>query len=120
MGEAGSVRQVRTSRRLARHTARGKTDNLALTDKLSSKENRSTELLTRSDGDVLNSSDLFLVFPVSSEYYRTAQPCARTAGSCWGQRLLSFITAGEVTSVAQDNNKEDEITTADLWDTSVL
>ncbi|CAM4632872.1 unnamed protein product [Leuciscus chuanchicus] len=44
MGEAGSVRQVRTSRRLARHTARGKTDNLALTDKLSSKENRSTVL----------------------------------------------------------------------------
>lgn len=69
---------------------------------------------------VLNSSDLFLVFPVSSEYYRTAQPCARTAGSCCGQRLLSFITAGEVTSVAQDNNKGDEITTADLWDTSVL
>ncbi len=62
---------------------------------------------------MLNSNDLVLVFFVSAEYYRTAQPCARTAGSCRGQRLLCFIIAGEVTSVAQDNNKGDKITTAD-------
>ncbi|KAK2887101.1 hypothetical protein Q8A67_015329 [Cirrhinus molitorella] len=46
MGEAGSVKQVRTSRRLARHTAQGKTDNLALTDKLSSKGEEKHSSLT--------------------------------------------------------------------------